>query len=83
MDAAARNLIARAGYAKFFNHGTGHGVGLEIHESPSLAPSSNDTLRKGMVITVEPGIYVPKVGGARWEDTILVKANGYKLFTRI
>lgn len=82
VDAAARNFIAGAGYAKFFNHGTGHGVGLEIHESPSLAPSSNDILRRGMVITVEPGIYVPGVGGARWEDTFLVKAKGCQRLTQ-
>ncbi|MFH1822048.1 MAG: aminopeptidase P family protein [Methanobacteriota archaeon] len=81
VDAAARNFIARAGYSKFFNHGSGHGVGLEIHEAPSLAPSSEDILRKDMVITVEPGIYVPKVGGARWEDTVLVKSNGYEPLT--
>ena len=81
VDAAARTLIARAGYAKFFNHGTGHGVGLEIHEAPSLTPSTMDILRKGMVITVEPGIYTPKVGGARWEDTVLVKSNGYEPLT--
>ncbi|MGC8816300.1 MAG: M24 family metallopeptidase [Candidatus Hadarchaeum sp.] len=81
VDAAARETIRRAGYAKFFNHGTGHGVGLEIHEAPSLYPSSRDILRKGMVLTVEPGIYIPGVGGARWEDTVLVKAEGHETLT--
>jgi len=82
VDAAARNLIGRAGYAKFFNHGTGHGVGLEIHEAPSLTPSSKDILRRGMVVTVEPGIYIPKVGGARWEDTVIVRTDSHELLTR-
>ncbi len=81
VDAVARGVIARAGYAKFSPHGAGHGVGLDVHELPNLAPSSKDVLSKGMVLTVEPGIYVPKVGGARWEDMVLVKAGGYKLLT--
>lgn len=81
VDAAARDFISRAGYGKFFNHGTGHGVGMEIHESPNLAPTSKDVLHKGMVVTVEPGIYIPKVGGARWEDTVLVKKKGYDSLT--
>lgn len=81
MDAAARMTIARAGYAQFFPHGSGHGVGLDVHELPSLAPTSNDILSKGMVLTVEPGIYIPKVGGARWEDMILVTREEYKSLT--
>lgn len=81
VDAAARMTIARAGYAKFFPHGSGHGVGLDVHEPPSLAPTSKEILSRGMVLTVEPGIYIPKVGGARWEDMVWVKASGYKVLT--
>ncbi len=81
VDKAARGIISRAGYAKFSPHGIGHGVGMEIHEPPSLAPNSKDILREGMIITVEPGVYVPDVGGARWEDMLLVKKDGRKLLT--
>lgn len=81
VDKAARKVISRAGYARFCTHGTGHGVGMEVHEPPGLAPDSKDTLRKRMVITVEPGIYVPKGGGARWEDMILVTARKHELLT--
>lgn len=81
IDAVARDLITRSGFGRFFTHGTGHGVGLEIHEAPSLYPSSRDVLRQGMVLTVEPGIYVPGVGGARWEDTVLVKRGGWETLT--
>ena len=81
VDAAARSVIERAGYAKFFTHSTGHGVGLEIHELPSLAPNSKDILKRGMVITVEPGVYLPNVGGARWEDMLVVTKDGYRLLT--
>jgi len=82
VDNAARRLVSRAGYAKFYLHGTGHGVGLDVHELPSLAPNSKDILRKKMVTTVEPGLYVPGVGGARWEDMALVTAKGHELLTR-
>lgn len=81
VDRAARDVISRSGYAKFCPHGMGHGVGMEIHEPPGLAPDSKDILREGMVITVEPGIYVPRVGGARWEDMALVKAHGSQILT--
>ncbi|RLG57326.1 MAG: Xaa-Pro dipeptidase [Hadesarchaea archaeon] len=81
VDMAARTLITRHGYARFFTHGTGHGVGLNVHEPPSLAPTSEDLLKPKMVITVEPGIYVPQVGGARWEDMVVVKDKGFTLIT--
>ncbi|HID60333.1 MAG TPA: aminopeptidase P family protein [Hadesarchaea archaeon] len=83
VDTAARTTIARAGYAKFFPHGSGHGVGLDVHELPSLAPTSKDILSKGMVLTIEPGIYIPNVGGARWEDMVLVTRGKYKLLTKL
>ncbi len=81
VDKAARKVLRREGYERFCLHGTGHGVGLNIHEPPSLAPESEDLLRKGMVVTIEPGVYVRGVGGARWEDMVLVTTNGFKLLT--
>ncbi len=81
IDRAVREVFKREGYERFCLHGTGHGVGLNIHEPPSLAPGSKDVLRKGMVITVEPGVYVRGAGGARWEDMVLVTAKGFKPLT--
>ena len=81
VDKAARESIKKAGYAKFFTHATGHGVGLEVHESPSVAPTSKAALVEGMVITVEPGIYIPGWGGVRIEDMALVKSDGCELLT--
>jgi Xaa-Pro aminopeptidase len=81
VDRIARRTITLAGYAKFYPHGTGHGVGLEVHEPPSLTPESKDILRRGMVLTIEPGIYVPSVGGARFEDMILVTKDGKEVLT--
>jgi Xaa-Pro aminopeptidase len=81
IDSAARETISSAGYAKFYLHGTGHGVGLDIHEPPSLAPNSKYVLKKNMTLTVEPGIYLPRVGGARWEDMLEVTQEGHRLLT--
>ncbi len=81
VDLAARGFVAKAGYSRYFSHGTGHGVGIEIHEPPSLWPESKDILKANMVITVEPGVYVPKVGGARWEDMVLVTRKRHELLT--
>lgn len=83
VDAAARNLIEAAGYGKQFVHGLGHGVGLEIHEAPGLGKTSKTRLRSGMVVTVEPGIYVPGVGGVRIEDDVLVTAAGWQMITTL
>lgn len=81
VDRAARSVIAKAGYGKYFGHGTGHGVGLDIHEGPGLGPTSEDELEEGMVVTVEPGIYIPGWGGVRIEDMALVTKGSRRLLT--
>jgi Xaa-Pro aminopeptidase len=81
IDAAAREVIARAGYGKFFGHGTGHGVGLAVHEEPIISPRGRGVAEEGMVFTVEPGIYIPGWGGVRLEDMVLVAARGYEVLT--
>ena len=81
VDKVARSFIARAGYGKYFRHGLGHGIGLEIHEAPRLAPGQDQLLRKGMIVTVEPGIYLPGWGGIRIEDDILVTQSGHEVLT--
>lgn len=82
VDFAARKHIEGAGYGRYFGHGTGHGVGLDIHEQPSISPFSKDRLAEGMVITVEPGIYIPGWGGVRIEDMLLVTADGFEILTK-
>ena len=83
VDAAARDLITRAGYGDNFNHGLGHGIGLEIHESPRMASSIDGELRKGMIVTVEPGIYLPGEVGVRIEDDILVTSGGHEVLSSL
>lgn len=75
-DFAARSVITNAGYGEFFGHGTGHGVGIEIHESPNLSPHSRAVLREGNIVTDEPGIYLPGEFGVRIEDMLYVTADG-------
>jgi Xaa-Pro aminopeptidase len=76
VDRACREVIAAAGWGERFVHGTGHGVGLDIHEAPAVAATSSDTLATGHVVTVEPGVYLAGVGGARIEDTVVVTDDG-------
>jgi Xaa-Pro aminopeptidase len=73
IDAVARSAIGDAGYADCFGHGTGHGVGVEVHEAPYISRTSNDVVDEGMVFTVEPGIYIPDLGGVRIEDMVAVR----------
>jgi len=82
VDAAARDFIKEAGYGESFSHGLGHGVGLEVHEGPSLSHTSKDTLAPGMLVTVEPGIYLKGWGGVRIEDVVLITKKGREVVTQ-
>jgi Xaa-Pro aminopeptidase len=76
LDAVARRSIERRGYGKYFNHSLGHGIGLNVHERPKVSQLSKEQLRAGSVITIEPGVYIPEVGGVRIEDDVLLTARG-------
>jgi len=82
VDAAARKVIEKAGFGKYFVHGLGHGVGLDVHEAPGLGPESKERLKAGNVVTDEPGIYIVNYGGVRIEDTVLVHKNQAERLTK-
>ncbi len=81
VDRVARSVIEEQGLGKFFTHGTGHGVGLCVHEEPRISPLSKSFLEAGMVITIEPGIYIPGLWGVRIEDMVLVERDGCRVLT--
>jgi len=83
LDAFARKMIEESGYGKYFSHSLGHGVGLDIHELPRLSPNDDTILQPGMVVTIEPGIYLPDVGGVRIEDTVVVTEKGCEILTEL
>jgi Xaa-Pro aminopeptidase len=83
VDKAARDSIKKAGYADFFGHGTGHGVGLHVHELPRISRLGRESIKPGMVFTIEPGVYIPGIGGVRIEDMVLVEKSGCRVLTTL
>jgi len=83
VDQASRSVIEKGGFGKAFTHSLGHGIGLDIHEGPRVSPSSDMILKPGMVVTVEPGIYLPGSGGIRIEDDVLVTTDGHEVLTSV
>ena len=82
VDALARDVITAAGHGDHFGHGLGHGTGLAVHEAPRLSPIRDDRLEAGMIVTVEPGIYLPGWGGVRLEQMVVVGDHGARVLNR-
>ncbi len=82
VDKAARKVIERAGFGKYFGHGTGHGIGLEVHSGPRVSPLGTQVLRSNMVVTIEPGIYIAGWGGIRIEDDVVVRPTGCQVLNK-
>ena len=83
LDAKARDYIASKGYGDYFGHGLGHGIGIDIHEYPTVSPKSSTIAEEGMVFTIEPGIYIPGWGGGRIEDSVVVERDGCRRITQV
>ena len=83
VDEAARAVIRKAGYGKYFGHGLGHGLGRNVHEAPSISRKSQDVLEEGMIFTIEPGIYLPRIGGIRIENDVLVTKKGCRVLSSL
>ncbi len=81
-DTSARNVIKDAGFGEYFGHGLGHGVGLAVHEGPRLTPDKPVKLKQGMVVTVEPGVYIPGQGGVRLEELVVIEKQGSRILTK-
>ena len=83
LDAVVRGFIEEAGYGEFFKHGTGHGVGVAVHEAPAISGRTDGILEENMVVTIEPGIYLPNTGGVRLEDMVLIGSQGGQVLTQL
>jgi len=83
VDALARELLRKEGLSKYFTHSTGHGVGIEVHEHPRIAQGVNEVLKPGMVVTIEPGVYIPRAYGVRIEDMVLITKSGRKVLNSL
>lgn len=82
LDLLAREVIEKAGYGSYFGHGTGHGVGMDVHERPLVSPNGEGVIEEGMVFSIEPGIYIPGYGGVRIEDVVVVTSDGCEVLSR-